>query len=65
MNLELCGIGIHHPQAPPALVNAVIGILLYGSFFTDSWEREALAGVVEKFKNVHAWPLPKALCTFK
>lgn len=33
--LDLCGTAIHRPSCPPALVNAIMGILLYGDFFTD------------------------------
>lgn len=62
--LDLCGIATHRVTCPPALVNAIMGILLYGDFFTDEWERQALAEVVEKFQSVKAWPLPKALRSF-
>ena len=62
--LDLCGTATHRLSCPPALVNAIMGILLYGDFFTDEWERQALAEVVEKFQSVKAWPLPKALRSF-
>ena len=65
MVLDLCGIALHHPRCLPALVNAVIGLHLYGDFFTDQWEREALVSVVNRFKNARAWPLPKGLRMFK
>lgn len=62
--LELCGTAIHRLSCPPALVNAIMGILLYGDFFTDDWERQALAGVIEKFRSMKAWPLPDGLRHF-
>jgi hypothetical protein len=55
--LKLCGIGLSHLKCPPALLNAVIGIMLYGDFFTDRREREALMDVVERLKNVCAWSM--------
>lgn len=61
--LELCGIAVHRPSCPPALVNAIMGILLYGDFFTDEWERRALVSVVESFRAAKAWPLPDSLRT--
>jgi uncharacterized membrane protein YhhN len=61
--LELCGIAMHRPTCPPALVNAAMAISLYGDFFTEEWERQALASVIAKFRDVKAWPLPKGLCS--
>jgi hypothetical protein len=55
---------MHRPSCAPALVNAAMSILLYGDFFTDDWERQALVGVVEKFRSVLAWPVPEALRSF-
>lgn len=62
--LDLCGIAMHRPSCPPALVNAAIGILLYGNFFTEEWEQQALASVIKIFRGVKAWPLPEALRVF-
>ncbi|KAK7414258.1 hypothetical protein QQX98_006855 [Neonectria punicea] len=63
--LEVCGIALQHPATPPAMVNAALAIQLYGSYFTDPWEREALKGIVQRFKDKRAWPVPKALQLFK
>ncbi|KAL3459315.1 hypothetical protein BJX64DRAFT_279244 [Aspergillus heterothallicus] len=58
--LNLCGIAVDNsPRRMPALVNAVIAIMLYGEFFTDGREREALVGVIERTKGMHAWPLKR------
>lgn len=46
------------------LVNAAIGIQLYGDFFTDSYERQALRTVVEKYRDTHAWPVKNLLEMF-
>jgi hypothetical protein len=39
-------------------------IQMYGSYFTDPWEREALRMTVKMFKDCQAWPLPKSLKGF-
>ncbi|KAE8142214.1 hypothetical protein BDV38DRAFT_278386 [Aspergillus pseudotamarii] len=57
--LNICGIGLSHQNLSPALVNAVISIILYGEYFTDPREREALEAVIEKTKAIHAWPMRK------
>ncbi|OBS25995.1 hypothetical protein FPOA_06525 [Fusarium poae] len=57
MILDLCGISLCHPGCPPALVHAAFGMELYGDFFTDEYERKALRGVVEKFRDARAWPV--------
>lgn len=41
----------------PALVNAVISILLFGEYFTEGVERDALRGIIDRTKDMHAWPL--------
>ncbi|KJZ75442.1 hypothetical protein HIM_05138 [Hirsutella minnesotensis 3608] len=57
MILDICGISNCHPHCPPALVNAAIALQLYGDFFVEDCERQALKSVVERFKSAHAWPL--------
>ncbi|KAL5336029.1 hypothetical protein BJX70DRAFT_410086 [Aspergillus crustosus] len=58
--LNLCGIAIdNNPRRMPALVNAVISIMLYGEYFTETRERNALSEVIERTKDMHAWPLRK------
>ncbi|KAF4983966.1 hypothetical protein FZEAL_758 [Fusarium zealandicum] len=57
MILDLCGISLCHTACPPALVHAAFGMELYGDFFTDHYERRALRGVVEKFRDARAWPV--------
>ena len=57
--LQLCGIALCHPASPPAILNAAFVIQMYGDFFTDHYERQALRGVVEKYRNTHAWPSKK------
>ncbi|CAI0648933.1 unnamed protein product, partial [Colletotrichum noveboracense] len=56
MILELCGLALHHLRAPPNLTTAGMGIMLYGDYFNDPWERTALLGVLEEWRNQHAWP---------
>ncbi|KAF2019511.1 hypothetical protein BU24DRAFT_386447 [Aaosphaeria arxii CBS 175.79] len=62
--LDLCGMARSRPQCPPALVNAAMGILHYGHFFTDEWELQALRAIITKFEKIRAWPVPKELSTF-
>lgn len=57
--LQLCGIALGHPASPPAILNAAFVIQMYGDYFTDHYERQALRGVVEKYRNAHAWPSKK------
>lgn len=64
MVLEVCGSAVQHPDTEPALVNATLAIQMYGSFFTDPWEREALRKTVRMFKDCQAWPLPRLLRAF-
>ncbi|KAJ4317233.1 hypothetical protein N0V84_007452 [Fusarium piperis] len=59
--LDVCSTAVQHPETPPALVNATLAIQLYGNYFTDPWERDALKGIVQMFKDCQAWPVPKAL----
>lgn len=64
--LDICGVAFHHrKRCPPALVNSAIAITLYGDFFTDQWERDALKSIIDDFSSVRAWPGPKALEAFK
>ena len=57
--LELCGIALGQPSSPPAILNAAFIIQLYGDFFTDQWERDALKKVVDKYRDINAWPSRK------
>ncbi|KAH7145500.1 hypothetical protein B0J13DRAFT_322893 [Dactylonectria estremocensis] len=65
MILDLCGISLCHPACPPALVHTAFGMELYGDFFTDPYERLALRGVVEKFRDARAWPVKKLSSMFQ
>ncbi|BCS27073.1 uncharacterized protein APUU_60121S [Aspergillus puulaauensis] len=56
--LNLCGIAVGNvSRRMPALVNAVIAILLYGEYFTEEGERDALRGVIDRTRDMRAWPL--------
>ncbi|KAG4284453.1 hypothetical protein FPRO06_08832 [Fusarium proliferatum] len=59
--LQVCGTAVQHPDTQPGLVNAILAIQMYGSYFTDPWEQQALKKTVQMFKDCQAWPLPKAL----
>jgi hypothetical protein len=50
---------VNHLRVQPCLVNAVIAITLYGDYFTDQAERDALVGIINQTKDLHAWPMKK------
>lgn len=64
LTLELCGTALCNSASPATLVNAAIGIQLYGDYFTDAYERQALKGVVERYRDAHAWPVQELLEMF-
>jgi hypothetical protein len=57
--LNLCGIALNHLRVQPCLVNAVIAITLYGDYFTDHEEREALIGIINRTRDLHVWQMEK------
>ncbi|KAL3458160.1 hypothetical protein BJX64DRAFT_280042 [Aspergillus heterothallicus] len=57
--LEICGIALCHRQIQPALVNAVIAITLYGEYFTEQEERDALVGIITMTSDIRAWSMRK------
>jgi hypothetical protein len=52
-----------HLRVQPCLVNAVIAITLYGDYFTAQEERDALVGIINKTRDLHAWPMKKSYQT--
>ena len=63
--LKQCGIALGEPGLPPALIHAAYGIQLYGHFFTDQDDRQAIRELVERFSNTHAWPVEQLLRAFR
>lgn len=59
--LDICGSALEHLQTPPALINAVLAISLYGHFFVDEYERKALNAIILRFRDAQAWPVPRTL----
>ncbi|KAF4121440.1 hypothetical protein GMORB2_1847 [Geosmithia morbida] len=57
--LELCGAALCPPASPPAILNAAFVIQMYGDFFTDPYERQALGVIVAKYRATNAWPSQK------
>jgi hypothetical protein len=57
--LNICGIALCHRRIQPALVNAVIAIILYGEYFTNQEERDALVSIIDMTKDIRAWPMRK------
>ena len=63
--LNVCGIAVNHLRIQPALVNAVIAITLYGEYFTNQEERDALVGIINRTKDIHVWPMRKPYHTLQ
>ncbi|RAK97950.1 uncharacterized protein BO80DRAFT_413605 [Aspergillus ibericus CBS 121593] len=57
--LKICGIALNHARCHPALVNAVIAINLYGEYFTEPEERDALVSIIDRTRELHSWPMQK------
>ncbi|KAH8693255.1 hypothetical protein BGW36DRAFT_437195 [Talaromyces proteolyticus] len=57
--LDICGIALCHLRIQPALVNAVIAITLYGEYFTNQEERDALVSIIGMTSDIRAWPMRK------
>ncbi|PYI09843.1 hypothetical protein BO78DRAFT_307420 [Aspergillus sclerotiicarbonarius CBS 121057] len=57
--LKICGIALNHARCHPALVNAVIAITLYGEYFTEPEERDALVSIINQTRGLHSWPMQK------
>ncbi|KAI6778574.1 uncharacterized protein J7T54_003325 [Emericellopsis cladophorae] len=62
--IQLCGIALCHPGSPPAILNAAFVLEMFGDFFTDHYEREAIKKVVERYRAQHAWPARKLVDMF-
>lgn len=43
----------------------MIAITLYGVYFTELEEREALVGIVERTRALRTWPMEKPFLTLK
>ncbi|PWY96230.1 hypothetical protein BO94DRAFT_551930 [Aspergillus sclerotioniger CBS 115572] len=63
--LKICGIALNHVRCHPALVNAVIAITLYGDYFTEPEERDALVGIIDQTRELHSWPMQKRYAQLK
>ncbi|CAG9987616.1 unnamed protein product, partial [Clonostachys byssicola] len=63
--LDICGTSLQEEKTPPVVVNAALAIHLYGHYFIDWYERKALKGVINRFSDARAWPVPKQLQDFQ
>ncbi|RAK71270.1 uncharacterized protein BO72DRAFT_473373 [Aspergillus fijiensis CBS 313.89] len=60
MVLKTCGIALNHIDCKPALVNGVIAVTLYGEYFTEAEERDALVTeIIHRAQELNAWPMQK------
>lgn len=46
-------------QCAPATINGAIAMLLYGDYFTDAHEKDALMSVLHRLETWQAWPISK------
>lgn len=54
---RLCGIALsNHHHCPPCLINACLGISMFGEYFEDPIEQDALLGVLALMHNRYAYP---------
>lgn len=54
---RLCGIALsNHRFCPPSLINACLGISMFGEYFDDPTEQEALLGILSLMSSRHAYP---------
>lgn len=54
---RLCGIALsNHHHCPPCLINACLGISMFGEYFDDPIEQDALLGVLALMHNQYAYP---------
>ncbi|KAL5356972.1 hypothetical protein BJX96DRAFT_172102 [Aspergillus floccosus] len=63
--LRICGIALNHLRCQPALVNAVIAITLYGEYFTEPEERDALVKILDRTRDLRSWPMQEAYRRFR
>lgn len=54
---RLCGIALsNHRFCPPSLINACLGISMFGEYFENPAEQEALLGLLSLMSSRHAYP---------
>lgn len=53
---RLCGIALSNSHCPPSLINACIGISIFGEYFVDQDEQDALLEILALMTNRHAYP---------
>lgn len=54
---RLCGIALSNYRfCPPSLINACLGISMFGEYFEDRVEQDALLGVLALISSRHAYP---------
>lgn len=53
---RLCGIALSNHHCPPSLINACLGISMFGEYFEDPIEQDALLGVLALMSDRYAYP---------
>lgn len=53
---RLCGIALSNQHCPPSLINACLGIAMFGEYFEEPREQMALLGVLDLLHNRYAYP---------
>ncbi|KAK5938603.1 hypothetical protein PMZ80_008793 [Knufia obscura] len=53
---RLCGIALSNDHCPPSLINACLGISMFGEYFEAPAEQDALLGVLALMNDRYAYP---------
>lgn len=53
---RLCGIALSNQHCPPSLINACLGIAMFGEYFEEPREQIALLGVLDLMHDRYAYP---------
>jgi len=62
---RLCGIALSNHQCPPSLINACLGISMFGEYFEDSMEQDALLGVLGLMSDRYAYPTSQIVSSLR
>ena len=59
--LRVCGLALSNSKCSAALVTAAVGVAMFGEYFEDKGEQEALVEMMIKLETEHAWPTQAAV----
>jgi hypothetical protein len=59
--LRLCGLALSNPKWITLLITAAVGIAMFGEYFEEKAEQEALIKMMNTLESEHAWPTQAAV----